>query len=74
MGCENCGYIAFYEVPMGLEIQDACRDPENFAHSATHKPNSDDEKLLFCQNCRTPYLVVFWSSEDTANVPQEQRK
>jgi hypothetical protein len=62
MGCDNCGWIALYAVPKGYEIEDSDRDTEHY--SCYHRHRSGAATTLYCMNCGTPYLKVFWQEDN----------
>lgn len=70
MGCDNCGYIGFYQVPRGHEIDDSDRDEGIF--SSYHRHDSELRTVMYCANCAVPYLKVFWQedNEQPAKVSQ----
>jgi hypothetical protein len=68
MGCDNCGHVAMYQVPVRHIIQDY--DPDVDAeHSYYFRPNKREEiTYLLCVNCQLAYLKVLWKDESIVEV------
>lgn len=64
LGCDNCGHIDFYDVPVRAIIEDYQREtdrPSVYFHR-------NEEHYLLCMTCQLPRLKVFWFDESAVPV------
>jgi len=71
MGCDNCGQITIYQIPRGFEVIDSDRAQD--VYSGIERHNGEKHEGLYCTNCNTPWLRVFWARDDEVPVIQEAR-
>jgi hypothetical protein len=72
LGCDNCGNIAFYTLPVRTRIEEFDVDEEG-SHSSYSRPNGADPTFLICLFCKLACLKVFWWDESEVPVKSEAK-
>lgn len=76
-GCDNCGHIALYDMPVRFKIVDyhPHGDDEFEDHpvySSIERPSGKDHQIIVCKFCQLPHLKVLYWQDDVDLVNAEK--